>query len=80
MHVKTIHFPQGNQDSAAVSPKGLSGVSCGPLSENVRLDLSDIDTCHPFVPPPKVTFLNRSGWELLAGNLGLGEASHHDTE
>ena len=80
MHVKTIDFPKGNQHSATVSRKGVSAVSCMPLSANVGLGLSDIDTCHPFVPPPKVTFLNRSGWDLLAGNRELGETSRNDTQ
>ena len=72
MHVETIGFAKGNQHSATVSPKGNSMVSCMPLSRNLGLDLSDIDTCHHIVQPPKVAFLDRSGWELLAGH-------HHQT-
>ena len=80
MHVRTIDFPKGNQHSAAVSQKGVSGVSPMPLSKNLGLGLSDIDTCHHIVQPPKVSFLDRSGWDLLAGHRGLGETSHNDIE
>ena len=80
MHIRTIDFPKGNQHSVAVSRKGVSGVSSTPLSENVGLGLSDIDTCHPFVPPPKVTFLDRSGWDLLARHRRLEKISNNDSE
>ena len=80
MHVRTIDFPKGNHHSAAVSQKGVSGVSSIPLSKSVGLGLSDIDTCHHIVQPPKVAFLDRSGWDLLARHRGLEKTSNNDSE
>ena len=79
MHVETIGFAKGNQHSATVSQKGNSMVSSMPLSRNLGLDLSDIDTCHHIVQPPKVSFLDRSGWDLLAGHRGQEEISTNDS-
>ena len=83
-HPKTIHFPKGKQHFATVGRKALGGVSSTPIygisMANRRLGLSATHTSLQHHYLPKVTFLNRSGWDLLAGNRQLGEAPRNDTE
>ena len=64
--------------------KALGGVSSIPIygvsMANLPLGLWATYTLSKFANPPKVTFLERSGWDLLAGNRGLGETFRNGTE